>query len=238
MNTSASPSKVESKSLEPAGLQAKRLAAGYLRAFEELLHRVDLDAVERIARELDAARDRGATIYIAGNGGSAATASHWVNDLGKATKAHGRSPMRVMSLSDNVSWLTALANDEGYERVFSGQLENFAKEGDVLIVISASGNSPNLLRAVDTARERKLLTIGFLGFDGGALKNMVNECLWIATAKGAYGLVESSHSLFCHLLTDCLVRAKDDEEKKQADEIRDAENSATVRLGNHPSRRV
>jgi D-sedoheptulose 7-phosphate isomerase len=90
-------------------------------------------------------------------------------------------------------------------------LENFAQEGDVLIVISASGNSANLISAVETAREHKLLTIGFLGFDGGALKSMVNEYLWIATARGAYGLVESGHSLFCHLLTDCLVRGKADD---------------------------
>jgi D-sedoheptulose 7-phosphate isomerase len=238
MKINAPAGKAVSDLFPQTGLQFKKIAAEYLYAFEELLHRVDLGAVERIARELGAARDRGATIYIAGNGGSAATASHWVNDLGKATKVGGRSPMRVMSLSDNVSWITALANDEGYERVFSGQLENFAKEGDVLIVVSASGNSPNLLRAVETARERKLLTIGFLGFDGGALKNMVDEYLWIPTEKGAYGLVESSHSLLCHILTDCLVRGKDDKEKKQADEIRDGENSDKARSGNYSPWRV
>jgi D-sedoheptulose 7-phosphate isomerase len=206
MKINASAGKLENDRLETGSGRFKQVAVEYLCSFEELLHRIDLEAVERIARELGAARERGATIYIAGNGGSAATASHWVNDLGKGTKACGMSPMRVMSLSDNISWLTALANDEGYERVFSGQLENFAKEGDVLIVISASGNSPNLLRAVETARERKLLTIGFLGFDGGALKNMVNEYLWIVTAKGAYGLVESAHSLLCHILTTCLMQ--------------------------------
>jgi D-sedoheptulose 7-phosphate isomerase len=206
MKTNASVAKPVSRGFLQTGLPFQKIAAEYLHAFEELLHRVDLEAVERIARELGAARDRGATVYIAGNGGSAATASHWVNDLGKATKVNGQSPMRVMSLSDNVSWLTALANDEGYERVFSGQLENFAKEGDVLIVISASGNSPNLLRAVETAREHKVLTVGFLGFDGGALRNMVDECLWIPTEKGAYGLVESAHSLLCHILTTCLMQ--------------------------------
>src|SRR5687768_2834514 len=135
-------------------LQAKRIAADYFRAFERLLHQVDLDRIERIVQSLRTARDRGATVYVAANGGSAATASHWVNDLGKTTKRSGQMPMRVMSLSDNVSWLTALANDEGYEHVFSGQLENFALAGDVLVVISASGNSPNLVRAVELARTR------------------------------------------------------------------------------------
>src|SRR5215210_656766 len=111
--------------------------AEHFGAFEKMMRQVDVQAVERVVQRLRRTRQDATTIYIAGNGGSAATASHWVNDLGKATKARGRSPIRVMSLSDNVSWLTALANDEGYDRVFAGQLENFARSGDVLIVISA-----------------------------------------------------------------------------------------------------
>ena len=184
---------------------SKQLAATFLRDFEALLRRVNLDAVERVYRILRGARDRGATVYLAGNGGSAATAAHWVNDLGKGAKQCNQSPLRVMNLADNVSWLTALANDEGYERVFAGQLENFARAGDVLIVLSASGNSPNLLRAVELARARQLKTIGLLGFDGGALKDMVDEVLLLPTRKGAYGLVESGHDLFCHVLTACLA---------------------------------
>jgi D-sedoheptulose 7-phosphate isomerase len=192
-----------------SGLQAlgtKELASHYLRAFEALLQQVEVDEIERIVQRLRMARDNGSTIYIAGNGGSAATASHWVNDLGKATKSAGRAPIRVMSLSDNVSWLTALANDEGYERVFCGQLENFARPGDVLIVISASGNSPNLLRATEMAKAQGLVTIGFLGFDGGALKGMVDDYLWLPTAKGEYGLVEGTHAMLCHILTTCLAK--------------------------------
>jgi D-sedoheptulose 7-phosphate isomerase len=189
---------------DSASSQVELITESYRQRFDRVLHELDVNALERIVQHLNRARERGGTIYVAGNGGSAATASHWVNDLGKATKVNGRAPMRVMSLSDNVSWLTALANDEGYERVFSGQLENFARAGDVLIVISASGNSPNLLKAVDLAAGRGVLTIGFLGFDGGALKNKVDECLWLRTEKGAYGLVESAHSLICHVLTDCL----------------------------------
>jgi len=191
---------------KPTGLRARQIAVDYLRNFRELLEQVDLDAIERIIFRLRAARDNGCTIYLAGNGGSAATASHWVNDLGKATKSPGRMPMRVMSLSDNVSWLTALANDEGYDRVFSGQLDNFAKPGDVLMVISASGNSPNLVEAVELARSRGVITIGLLGFDGGVLKNKLDECLWLPTEKGAYGLVESAHALLCHILTHCLAK--------------------------------
>lgn len=186
----------------------KQIVSDYLEALDKLLNDIDLSATERIVQRLCSARDCGATIFIAGNGGSASTASHWVNDLGKATKNPAKNPVRVMSLNDNVSWLTALANDEGYERVFSGQLENFAKPKDVLIVISASGNSPNLLRAVELARSREMPTIALLGFDGGALKDMVDEYLLLPTPKGTYGLVESGHSMLCHVLTTCVAEAR------------------------------
>jgi D-sedoheptulose 7-phosphate isomerase len=178
----------------------------YLRVFAGLLDREFVSAVDRIIKLLVEARDRGATIYVAGNGGSAATASHWVNDLGKATKCSGQAPMRVISLADNVSWLTALANDEGYDRVFSGQLENFARAGDVLVVISASGNSPNLLEAIELARSRGVTTVALLGFDGGIVKHKVDDYLWLPTEKGSYGIVESAHAMICHILTTCLAQ--------------------------------
>jgi D-sedoheptulose 7-phosphate isomerase len=110
-----------------------------------------------------------------------------------------------MCLSDNTSWLSALSNDEGYERAFSGQLENFAAPGDVLVCISASGNSPNLVRAVDLAREREVTTVGLLGFDGGVLMRLVDVAVCVTTEKGAYELVEDVHSVVCHAITRCLV---------------------------------
>jgi D-sedoheptulose 7-phosphate isomerase len=187
-------------------LDVQGIAVEHMRALQGVLDRVDLTAVERVVERLRLARDRAATVYVAGNGGSAATASHWVNDLGKATKRSGRTPMRVMCLGDNSSWLTALANDEGYDEVFSGQLENFTHEGDVLVVISASGNSPNLVRAVDVARRAGAVTIGLLGFDGGVLKDRVSDCVWLSTEKGAYELVEDGHAVICHILTTCLAQ--------------------------------
>jgi D-sedoheptulose 7-phosphate isomerase len=169
-----------------------------------------MHAVERLVDLFRAARDRGSFIYIAGNGGSASTASHWVNDLGKATKRSGRAPLKVMCLSDNISWFSALANDEGYERSFAGQLENFASAGDVLVCISASGNSPNLVRAVELARKRKVITAALLGFDGGALKGLVDQPVCVATEKGSYELVEDLHSVICHAVTRCLVADRRD----------------------------
>ncbi|GKS58294.1 phosphoheptose isomerase [Nitrospira sp.] len=186
-------------------VETKRIVGQYVPAFQKLLNLVDTDAIERIVEILSAAREVGAMIYVAGNGGSAAIASHWVNDLGKATKRPGSPPMRVVSLNDNVSWLTALANDEGYERVFAGQLENFARRGDVLVVISSSGNSANLVQAVELAQTRGVASIGLLGFDGGRLRDLVDDYLLLPTEKGAYGLVEPGHQLICHILTACLA---------------------------------
>ncbi len=184
---------------------AHSTAEQYLSRFQAAIAAIDFDAVSRVVEVLRAARDRGSGVFIAGNGGSAATASHWVNDLGKATKRSGRSHIRVQSLSDNVSWLTALANDEGYERAYAGQLENFASPGDVLIVISASGNSPNLIRAAEVAARCGMTTVGLLGFDGGALRSTLNEALWLPTASGDYGVTETAHSLLADIITTCLM---------------------------------
>jgi D-sedoheptulose 7-phosphate isomerase len=184
---------------------ARETATGYLQLLDRSLRTLDVDAVLRVCRHLQRARDAGRTVYVAGNGGSAATAAHWANDLGKATKSAGLRPMRVVCLNEHVSWLTALANDEGYERVFAGQLENFIVPGDVLVVFSASGSSANLVEAVLTAGSLGAVTVGFVGFDGGVLKPMVNECVWIETPKGAYGPVEDAHLVTCHLITTCLA---------------------------------
>jgi D-sedoheptulose 7-phosphate isomerase len=191
-----------------SGINVEAISTKYLTALNSLLERLDLEAVERVVGALHAVQQRGGRVFLAGNGGSAATATHLANDLGKATKVSADTrPFKVLCLSDNVSWFSALANDEGYERVFAGQLENFAEAGDLLLVISASGNSPNLVRAVELARQRDVTTVGLLGFDGGVLKGQVDELLWLESEIGAYGLVESGHSVICDILTTCLVSA-------------------------------
>ena len=190
---------------DPTGDRFRSIANGYIASLNAKLGRLDVDALLRIVARLRAARDAGAMVFIAGNGGSAATASHWVNDLGKATRSSGRRPFRVIGLVDNVPWFSALANDEGYERVFAGQLENLAQAHDVVILISASGNSPNLIRAVDHARGARMTSIALLGFDGGQLLKKVDEAFWVPTPNGAYGLVESIHSVACDIVTSCLI---------------------------------
>ena len=177
----------------------------YMAIFEDLLKSIDPKDIATCADILRKARDSGAMIYVGGNGGSASTATHLANDLGKATKTSGMPPMRVVSMSDNVSWLTALGNDEGYDRVFAGQMENFAKPGDVLIVISTSGNSGNLVKAAEMAKERGMTSIGILGFKGGKLKDMVDASVWLPSPVGAYGPVETAHSLVVDLIKECLM---------------------------------
>jgi D-sedoheptulose 7-phosphate isomerase len=175
-----------------------------------VLTEVEVCAVQKVADIFREARDRGSFIYIVGNGGSSSTASHWVNDLGKATKRSGCAPLKVMCLSDNTAWFSALSNDEGYDRSFAGQLENFASPGDALICLSASGNSANLVRAVELARVRSLTTIALLGFDGGELKGLVDQVVWVRSEKGAYELVEDVHSVICHAITRSLVADRPD----------------------------
>jgi D-sedoheptulose 7-phosphate isomerase len=192
--------RAQGPSATPIGLAA----AGHLRALANLLQRVDLGELELTIERLRQAREEGATVFIAGNGGSAATASHWVNDLCKATRCAGRPLIRATSLSDNTSWLTALANDEGYERVFAAQLENLGRPGDILVVISASGNSPNLVAAVEAADELGVDTVALLGFDGGALRDRVKQRVWLSTLPGEYELVEDAHAALCHAMTVAL----------------------------------
>ena len=200
--------------MQPVPLRLPESASAVISAHfadvRRVLTHVQASAVQRIVDIFRDARERGSFIYIAGNGGSSSTASHWVNDLGKATKRSGRRPLKAMCLSDNVSWFSALSNDEGYERSFAGQLENFASPGDVLACISASGNSPNLVRAVEVARLAKVTTVGLLGFDGGALKRLVDEALCVETEKGMYELVEDVHAAICHAVTRCLIADRAD----------------------------
>lgn len=183
----------------------RAVADRYLSQLSALMAAMDLTALERITDCLRDARDAGSTVFIAGNGGSAATATHWANDINKAASRSGRRPFRGVSLTDSTSWLTALANDEGYEQVFSGQLENLAQAGDVLVCISASGRSPNLVRAVEAAAERGMTTIALLGFDGGVLRDMVDHHLLVATPRGEYGLVESAHTIAADIVTTFLI---------------------------------
>jgi D-sedoheptulose 7-phosphate isomerase len=181
------------------------VARAHLAELGALVASVDVEALGRLGRRLREVRERDGTVFVAGNGGSAATATHFAADLGKATKASHGVRMRAVSLNTNEPWLTALSNDEGYERSIAGQLENFITEEDLLVLISASGNSPNLLAAVDEAKRHGASTAALVGFDGGRLKELVDECVHVVTEKGEYELVEDVHAAACHALVKTLA---------------------------------
>src|ERR671913_2253700 len=135
---------------------------------------IDLESLEQAALMLLACQARGRVVFVVGNGGSAATASHFACDLGKGTRRDGPPTFHVVSLTDNVPLLTAWANDSGYDRVFSEQLTALAQPGDLLVVISASGNSPNVIAAVDAARSCGMGVVGLSGRSGGRFAPMAD----------------------------------------------------------------
>lgn len=182
------------------------VAGGYVRYLRALLETIDLMEIQRVVETLRSARARGASVYVIGNGGSASTASHMATDLGKLPERDGTKPLRVMSMTDNASWITALANDEGFEQAFAGQLKKIVVFGDIVVAISASGDSPNVLRAVELARDRGATTIGLVGFDGGALKSLVDILVHIRSVPGRYGPVEDAHLALNHIITECLAQ--------------------------------
>ena len=159
----------------------------------------DLEAFLATLRE---ARETKHTIFICGNGGSWATASHMVGDFSKNTRIPGKNPMIVIGLGDNIPSLTAYANDEGYDRVFAEPAVSLMKPGDILIAISASGNSPNVLEAVKAAKSAGATTLGLAGFDGGHLKSIVDQSLVIPT--DCIEIVEDFHMIVDHILVTCL----------------------------------
>jgi D-sedoheptulose 7-phosphate isomerase len=178
-------------------------AREYLTGLRAVMDRVDVGQVAALLGELERAYREDRQVFIAGNGGSAATASHMACDLAKTIL--GRTPdpatrrFRVMSLTDNVPLITAIANDLGYEHVFTEQLAVLARPGDLLLVISASGSSPNVVGVVRMARERGLRTAGLLGFDGGAALPLLDTPLLVPDFN--YGFVEDLHMVIDHLVT-------------------------------------
>src|SRR5215203_1751597 len=135
---------------------------------------IDLETLEQAAMTLLACQEQGRVVFVIGNGGSAATASHFACDLSKGTRRGGPPTFHVVSLTDNVPLMTAWANDSGYDRVFSEQLQTLARPGDVLVVISASGNSRNVIAAIETARSCGMSVIGLTGRSGGRLARLVD----------------------------------------------------------------
>jgi len=177
----------------------------YLNYVQRVLAGISRADIGRFIQTLLSARERGATVFFIGNGGSAATASHFANDLAYGTNEYER-PFRVLSLTDNVPVLTALGNDYGYEEIFVRQLKVLGQPGDVLVAISASGNSPNLLRAIDHAKSAGIRTVALTAFDGGKMKPLADEGIHIPTEPKEYGPAEDAHMVLDHLVGAYLMR--------------------------------
>jgi D-sedoheptulose 7-phosphate isomerase len=171
----------------------------YVKEMQRVLAELPEEPIERNVSLLHDAWRQRRQVFIIGNGGSAATASHMANDLSKATIAAGKPRMKVISLTDNVSLITAWANDTSYEHIFREQLENLLAAGDVVLGISASGNSPNILHAMRFAGEQHAVTIGWTGRSGGRLKDMVDLAVQVPTDD--VGMIESCHLVLDHLVT-------------------------------------
>jgi D-sedoheptulose 7-phosphate isomerase len=187
------------------GKDAGEFARRYLELLAELASSVDQRAIARFIEILLDARRRGARIFFIGNGGSAATASHFANDIAIGTRSFVQ-PFRAVSLTDNLAILTAIANDDGYDNVFVRQLQTQMARGDVVVAISASGNSPNVVRAVEWANANGATTVALTGFDGGRLRALATHAVHVPTAKGEYGPVEDMHMVVDHLVSAYLAR--------------------------------
>jgi len=170
----------------------------YIRDQKAALDSIDPEQVSRLIDQFRRALSADTQIFVFGNGGSAANASHFVTDLGKGASDKIGKRFRCLSLNDNVSWMTALGNDYSYEDVFLRQLLNFAKPGDIVLAMSVSGDSPNVVKAVDWAKSNGLKTISLVGAKRGRLAKLSDHCLVINSEH--YGRVEDAHMGICHML--------------------------------------
>ncbi len=170
----------------------------YLKAHKEALDLIPLENVSALIQLFSAAWKEDRTIFVFGNGGSAANASHFVTDLGKGASDALSKPFRCLSLNDNTPWMTALGNDYHFDEVFSRQLNNFARAGDILFTMSVSGNSPNLVAAVEWGKKHGLQTIALVGGKRGKLAEIADFV--IAVDSTHYGRVEDIHMGICHMI--------------------------------------
>ena len=176
----------------------KQWLADYLEAQQAAHSSIPIDAVAGVIERFRTALEEDRQIFVFGNGGSAANASHFATDLGKGSSDKLGKRFRVLSLNDNTSWMTALGNDYAYEDVFVRQLMNYARSGDLALVMSVSGNSPNLIKAVEWANKHDVHTIALLGGKRGRLAEIASQSIVINDTH--YGRAEDAHMGICHMI--------------------------------------
>jgi D-sedoheptulose 7-phosphate isomerase len=196
------------------------LTKDYLDWTAEACMQIDDEPIEQMIQLLMDARRSGNRIFIIGNGGSAATASHFCEDLGKCTLSslEDAERFKVISLTDNLPYVTAWANDNGYDVVFEQQLRNLGESGDLVFAISASGKSPNVVKALQYAKQSQMKIAGMTGFSGGAVKDLSDCCVhveipvksnsaWhVRSSTADYGMIENMHMIVVHLIIATIVQ--------------------------------
>ena len=207
-----------------ANISAEAFSIEFMKKMIGIIDAIDIKSVVAFAHELLAARERESRIYFAGNGGSLSIATHFACDLGKGVKEpkSEQKPFRVLAL-DNMAWISAQANDghkyflesgfpgtyaHGYDGVFVGQLENQIEKNDLLVVISSSGNSQNVVNALLYAKDRQAKTVSLTGFDGGQCAEIADLAIVVRSEKGEYGIVESAHEVIHHLIYEYMRSLK------------------------------
>ena len=178
----------------------------FIKNQQQVLQDIPLDKVEALITIFHNALKEEKNIFVIGNGGSAANASHFVTDLGKSASDKMGKRFRCLSLNDNVSWITAIGNDYSYEDVFVRQLENFAQPGDLVMALSVSGRSPNVVKALKFSRENKLYTIALVGSNGKELSQFVDFSIVINSTH--YGRVEDAEMGICHMICYAFIEEK------------------------------
>jgi D-sedoheptulose 7-phosphate isomerase len=189
-------------------MKIKPFVKDYLTRLKQILDDIDVDVISDIVDTLEETIENKSRIYILGNGGSAATASHMVNDLGAGLRRRDVINFDFTSLGDNSSVVTAIANDIGYENIFYMQMKGHINADDVVVAISCSGESPNIIKAVDYAKDLGCKIIGVTGFNGGYLKKISNINFHVDAPEGEYGLVEDAHMILDHIIYSYYIQAE------------------------------
>jgi len=191
----------------------KNYVEKYLQDQKSAVDSIPANEVAKLIEKFREALDEDRQIFVFGNGGSAANASHFITDLGKGASDKTYRRFRCLSLNDNVSWMTAIGNDYNYEDVFKRQLENYARPGDIVMVMSVSGNSPNLVSAIKWCKENNVYSIALIGGKRGMLSTLADHVIIVNDTH--YGRVEDAHMHICHIICYAFIENEELQKGKE-----------------------
>jgi len=191
----------------------KNYVGKYLQDQKSAVDSIPVNEVAKLIEKFREALDEDRQIFVFGNGGSAANASHFITDLGKSSSDKAYRRFRCLSLNDNVSWMTAIGNDYKYEDIFKRQLENYARPRDIVMVMSVSGSSPNLVSAIKWCKENNVYTIALIGGKRGTLSTLADHVIVVNDTH--YGRVEDAHMHICHIICYAFIENEELQKEKK-----------------------